>query len=83
VKAWYPESVGSGRGRLRYYAERFDVVEANATYYRLPDGRLVDRWASVLPDGFVMHVKAFGMMTRHPVKAQALPPDLRNEVDVE
>jgi uncharacterized protein YecE (DUF72 family) len=26
-----------------------------------------------------MHVKAFGLMTRHPVKKEALPPDLRDE----
>ena len=26
-----------------------------------------------------MHVKAFGLMTRHPVKLEALPPDLRDE----
>ena len=79
VKAWYPDGVPA-QSRLRYYAERFDVVEANSTYYRLPEERLVERWAGVLPDGFVMHVKAFGLMTRHPVKAQALPPDLRDEV---
>jgi uncharacterized protein YecE (DUF72 family) len=30
-----------------------------------------------------MHVKAFGLMTRHPVKTQALPPDLRGEVSVD
>jgi uncharacterized protein YecE (DUF72 family) len=82
VKAWYPDGVASGE-RLGHYAERFDVVEANSTYYRLPEARLVERWASVLPDGFVMHVKAFGLMTRHPVRAQALPPDLRGEVAVD
>jgi uncharacterized protein YecE (DUF72 family) len=82
VKAWYPDGVAS-QSRLRYYAERFDVVEANSTYYRLPEERLVERWAAMLPDGFVMHVKAFGLMTRHPVKAQALPPDLRGEVAVD
>ena len=82
VKAWYPEGVPA-QGRLRYYAERFDVVEANSTYYALPEERLVERWAEMLPDGFVMHVKAFGLMTRHPVKAQALPPDLRGEVAVD
>ena len=26
-----------------------------------------------------MHVKAFGVMTRHPVKIEQLPPDLRDE----
>jgi uncharacterized protein YecE (DUF72 family) len=79
VKAYYPRGVD----RLRYYAERFDVVEANSTYYRLPDAALVAQWADKLPDGFVMHVKAFGLMTRHPVKVEALPEDLRAEVAVD
>jgi len=30
-----------------------------------------------------MHVKAFGLMTRHPVKAEAVPPDLREEFPVD
>ena len=83
VKAWYPPGLASGTERLRYYADRFDVVEANSTFYRLPDERHVARWASTLPDGFTMHVKAFGLMTRHPVKAEALPDDLRDEVQVD
>ena len=83
TKVWYPRSVRSGEQRLRYYAERFDVVEANSTYYRLPDADMVERWAERTPDGFVMHVKAFGVMTRHPVKADALPEDLRAEAPLD
>src|SRR2546430_7907813 len=45
----------------------------------LPEESMVARWAERTPDDFVMHVKAFGLMTRHPVKLQALPPDLRDE----
>src|SRR3954451_968249 len=30
-----------------------------------------------------MHVKAFGVMTRHPVKAEQLPPDLRDEAPLD
>jgi hypothetical protein len=30
-----------------------------------------------------MHVKAFGLMTRHPVKAEALPDDLRAALPVD
>jgi uncharacterized protein YecE (DUF72 family) len=82
VKAWYPKGVPP-TGRLGHYAERFDVVEANSTFYRLPEERLVERWASVLPDGFVMHVKAFGLMTRHPVRVDALPADLRDAVEAD
>src|SRR5262245_20417113 len=40
---------------------------------------MVRRWAERTPDDFVMHVKAFGFMTRHPVKLEALPPDLRDD----
>jgi uncharacterized protein YecE (DUF72 family) len=78
TKVWYPRHVRSGEARLRHYAERFDTVEANSTYYRLPDAELVGTWAERVPDGFTMHVKAFGLMTRHPVKVEALPEDLRD-----
>src|SRR5918912_4570608 len=78
TKVWYPKGVTSGEERLRYYAERFDVVEANSTYYRLPDAGIVEKWVARTPDGFTMHVKAFGVMTRHPVKVDQLPTDLRD-----
>jgi uncharacterized protein YecE (DUF72 family) len=78
TKVWYPKGVTSGEERLRYYADRFDVVEANSTYYRLPDPSVVEKWAQRTPDGFTMHVKAFGVMTRHPVKVDQLPEDLRD-----
>jgi uncharacterized protein YecE (DUF72 family) len=78
TKIWYPKGIKSGEERLRYYAEHFDVVEANSTYYRLPDRQMVENWAERTPQGFTMHVKAFGVMTRHPVKVDQLPPDLRD-----
>jgi uncharacterized protein YecE (DUF72 family) len=78
TKVWYPKGVKSGEERLRYYAERFDVVEANSTYYRLPDPAMVENWAERTPSRFTMHVKAFGVMTRHPVKVDQLPTDLRD-----
>ena len=79
TKYFYPPSVKGAEERLRYYAERFDTVEANSTYYRLPDREMVQKWADRTPDGFVMHVKAFGVMTRHPVKVEQLPTDLRDD----
>ena len=77
AKHWYPQGVKAGE-RLPYYAEHFDTVEVDSTYYRLPGDEMVERWAERTPDGFVMHVKAFGLMTRHPVKLESLPPDLRH-----
>jgi uncharacterized protein YecE (DUF72 family) len=78
TKFWYPKGVSSGEQRLRYYAERFDTVEANSTYYRLPDPAVVEKWVERTPEAFTMHVKAFGVMTRHPVKVDQLPTDLRD-----
>jgi uncharacterized protein YecE (DUF72 family) len=77
-KHWYPKGVAAGE-RLAYYARHFDTVEVDSTYYRLPAEPMVAKWAERTPDDFVMHVKAFGLMTRHPVKLEALPPDLRDE----
>lgn len=72
-KYWYPKGTAAGE-RLRYYAEHFDTVEVDSTYYRLPAEEMVERWAERTPERFVMHVKAFGVMTRHPVKVEQLPP---------
>ena len=83
TKVWYPKRVRSGEARIRHYAERFDTVEANSTYYRLPDAELVGNWADRVPDGFTRHVKAFGLMTRHPVKLESLPQDLREVMPVD
>jgi uncharacterized protein YecE (DUF72 family) len=76
-KHYYPGGLPAGE-RLAYYAREFDTVEVDSTYYRLPGEQMVRRWAERTPDGFVMHVKAFGLMTRHPVKLEQLPPDLRD-----
>ena len=81
-KYWYPPGTPAGE-RLAYYAEHFDTVEVDSTYYRLPAEQMVERWAERTPEDFVMHVKAFGVMTRHPVKLEQLPPDLRDEAPVD
>ena len=44
---------------------------------------MVQGWADRTPDGFTMHVKAFGLMTRHPVKLEVLPEDLRDAMPVD
>ena len=35
------------------YATRFDTVELNATFYRLPTTTAVEHWAEQAPPGFV------------------------------
>ncbi|HKU58740.1 MAG TPA: DUF72 domain-containing protein, partial [Gaiellaceae bacterium] len=79
---WYPPGLPP-RERLGWYAEHFSTVEVDSTYYRVPDRKMVQGWADRTPDGFVMHVKAFGLMTRHPVKLEQVPPDLREGLPVD
>ena len=47
----------SRRSSSRFYAERFDTVELNATGYRLPSEDQFRRWAEAVPDGFRFAVK--------------------------
>lgn len=77
IEAWYPSDIATPAARLRYYAGRFDTVEADAPFYAIPDRRVVENWAKRTPPGFVFHVKAFGMMTQHAVDERALHPELR------
>jgi uncharacterized protein YecE (DUF72 family) len=81
VKAWYPKEVKTGEQRLRYYAERFDTVEIDSTFYRMQPPETVVKWAERVPDDFVFHVKAFGSLTRHPVKLEALPADVQKKAE--
>ena len=65
LEAWYPRGVSTAEKRLRYYAERFDVVEVDSPYYALPDPAVTERWARRTPDTFSFHVKASAAMTWH------------------
>lgn len=65
LRAWYPRGVSTAERRLRYYAERFDVVEVDSPYYALPDPDVTRRWAERTPDAFTFHVKASAAMTWH------------------
>ncbi|HXH95792.1 MAG TPA: DUF72 domain-containing protein [Gaiellaceae bacterium] len=81
-KWFYPPKLPA-KERLAWYAKHFDTVEVDSTFYRLPAEQAVAGWAERTPPGFTMHVKAFGLMTRHPVKIEAIPDDLRAAMPVD
>jgi uncharacterized protein YecE (DUF72 family) len=58
----YPEGVGPSRW-LRRYAEVFNTVEVNSTFYRLASREGVKRWVEQTPDGFEFAVKASRYLT--------------------
>jgi uncharacterized protein YecE (DUF72 family) len=45
------------RDWLAHYAKRFPSVEADVTYYRVPDRAMVDRWRDSTPDDFEIAAK--------------------------
>jgi uncharacterized protein YecE (DUF72 family) len=48
---------------LELYAERFDTVEVNTTFYRLPKRESVQAWVQHTPEDFVFAVKASRYLT--------------------
>ena len=48
---------------LRFYAEVFDTVEVNNTFYRLPEASTFAAWREQTPRGFRMAVKASRFLT--------------------
>jgi uncharacterized protein YecE (DUF72 family) len=81
VEEWYPRGLAAG-DQLPYYAERFDAVEVNSTFYAVPEQRAVERWAAVTPARFTFDVKLHGALSRHSVDPGMLPPALRHLAEV-
>jgi uncharacterized protein YecE (DUF72 family) len=82
VRAWYSPAVRTAAERLRYYAARFDTVEVDSSFYGLPTPATARLWVERTPPGFMFHIKAFGMLTRHGVRPEQLPAPLRAAHDL-
>ncbi len=48
---------------LSFYAQQFDTVELNVTYYRLPEAKVVQGWVERTPDDFLFTIKAHKSLT--------------------
>src|ERR687884_1641107 len=80
VEEWYPPDLPA-RDRLAYYAERFEAVEVNSTFYAVPAQSTVARWARETPEGFTFDVKLHRLLSRHSAGCSSLPKDLRKRVN--
>jgi uncharacterized protein YecE (DUF72 family) len=82
VERWYPKGMKAGE-RLGWYAQHFDMVEVNSTFYAVPDPRMVERWSASTPNNFVFDVKMHQLLSRHAAPAKLLPPDLQGRVEAD
>jgi uncharacterized protein YecE (DUF72 family) len=77
---FYPPDAKTAEDRLRFYAERFPVVEIDSTFYSLPNPKTAQLWAERTPPDFVFDAKAFGLLTHHPTPLARMPKDIREKL---
>jgi uncharacterized protein YecE (DUF72 family) len=54
--SFYPEELAS-KNFLNYYSKRFNSVEVNSTFYRIPRGKTIIEWDKSTPQGFKFSLK--------------------------
>jgi uncharacterized protein YecE (DUF72 family) len=59
---FYPEGLKPAKF-LEFYAEHFDCVELNASFYRLPNEATVQNWAKRTPENFKFCLKLSRLIT--------------------
>ncbi|CAM3587764.1 DUF72 domain-containing protein [Smaragdicoccus niigatensis] len=75
----YPWTLPKSRW-LEAYAERFETVEVNSTFYRLPPRTAVEQWASRVPPSFCFSFK-LGQFGSHRMKLRDPAGWLPNHLD--
>jgi uncharacterized protein YecE (DUF72 family) len=60
---FYPEGLAQKKW-FAFYAEHFDTVEINNSFYRLPKAEVFEKWRAEAPPGFCYAVKANRFLTQ-------------------
>ena len=63
-KRFYPPGLPAGE-KLTHYARFFPIVEADTTFYGIPDPSVASAWATNTPARFLFNVKAYKALTFH------------------
>jgi uncharacterized protein YecE (DUF72 family) len=82
VERWYPRKLPAGE-RLGWYAQHFELVEVNSTFYSVPEPRMVERWCAATPDDFTFDIKLHQLFSFHSTPAKLLPPDLQRRAETD
>lgn len=82
VERWYPPKMAA-TDRLAWYAQHFDLVELNSSFYAVPERRMMERWCRSTPDGFIFDVKVHKLLSRHSASVKMLPPNLQRSVEAD
>ena len=63
---FYPEDLKPAE-YLSYYAQHFDTVEVDSTYYRIPSLSMTRGWNAKTPNGFLFALKMVSTITHEKV----------------
>ncbi|MEO7836759.1 MAG: DUF72 domain-containing protein [Acidimicrobiales bacterium] len=77
---WYPRRTMKAAQRISYYAERFSLVEIDATSRFPPTPELALQWVERTPPGFTIDLEAWTLLTGAATLPDSLWEDLRTEV---
>lgn len=75
--SFYPAKTMTAEERLKYYSSIFSTVEVDSSFYALPSEAVVALQTARTPENFVLHYKAYGLLTGHAVETRALPKAMR------
>src|SRR5262245_28244486 len=82
---FYPAKKTKGFDELAFYAQHFDTVEVNSSFYRVPSVASTAAWARRTPAGFEFSLKLYQKFT-HPemfLKATGMDPADLDRTDVD
>jgi uncharacterized protein YecE (DUF72 family) len=82
---FYPKKKSKSFDELGFYAEHFDTVEVNSSFYRVPAVKTTREWATRTPKDFAFSLKLFQKFT-HPdmfLKATGKDPSDLDRKDVD
>jgi uncharacterized protein YecE (DUF72 family) len=78
--SFYPDDLPAAK-MLEFYASRFETVEINNTFYRMPDQKMLSKWTEQVPDRFTFVLKAPQRIT-HQKKLAGAEEDVQHFFDV-
>ena len=76
---FYPEGMASGE-YLGWYADRFQIVEVDSTFYRVPSKGMIQGWREKTPKGFLFALKVPQVIT-HQKQLRGCEADVDEFVD--
>ncbi len=82
MERWYPKKLPAGE-RLGWYAQHFELVEINSTFYSVPEPRMVERWCAATPGDFTFDMKLHQLFSFHSTPAKLLPPQLQRRLETD